>query len=570
MPDSPLATLPDPKEPYNIAEVLTEASLLTPEAAAVVSPWPDSEGRFELSFAELERDSQIFAAALREDLGLAAGERVLVMVEQGLNFYITVFALFKAGLVPVMVDPGMGLKRMLACLSEGRPSALIGIKKAHFLSLLFPGYFKNIKTRVTIGRRLGWGGANFSDLLKDKSRAGLPTEKTSGTDTAAVLFTSGATGPPKGVIYTHHMFHAQVQAIRSYFGHLPGGRELVTFPLFGLFTPGLGLTSVIADMDPVRPGSADPQKILDTVKEERITSLFASPALLSRLSGHLRETREKLGGVKLIISAGAPAQPSLIASLSSVLDSDAKLLTPYGATEAMPLTMMDADEIAKARGMTEQGFGMCVGSPLPGCQIKVIGISEHPLNSFSEKDVLPQGEVGELVARGPMVAECYFELPQATALTMLLGPDGQPWRRMGDVGWRDVRGFLWFCGRKSQRVTTEHSTLFTVPCESIFLNHPLVARAALVGIGEPGHMHPVIIIEPSQKLSRARWKNMVSELLALAKANPRTRTITTFLRKNSFPLDIRHNAKISREKLTVWAKRELSSKNISATDYYQS
>jgi acyl-CoA synthetase (AMP-forming)/AMP-acid ligase II len=555
--------------PYNIAEVVTQAALSRKDELAVISPKEDSLGRLRVTFKELDHDSQVLATVLRDEMELTPGERVLVMVGPGADFYTVVFGLFKAGLVPVMVDPGMGLKRMLQCLSEGCPSALVGIKKAQLLSLLFPSYFKEVKRRVTIGKRLGWSGKTLQDILKNPPQKLLPTENTMGSDTAAILFTSGATGPPKGVIYTHHMFKSQVEAIRNNFQHVPGTKELVTFPLFGLFTPALGLTSVIADMNPTKPGTADPKKIMDTIAKENIKSLFASPALLSRLSQHAGTGAQKLSGVNVIISAGAPAQPSLISQINSMLDKGAKLYTPYGATEAMPLTRIDAEDIERARGMTEQGFGMCVGSPLPGCQIKVIGIKEEPLKSFSEKDILPQGEVGELVACGPMVAQSYFQLPDATALTMLLGPNGQPWRRMGDVGWRDVRGFLWFCGRKSQRVVTKTGTLYTVPCESIFLNHPQVNRAALVGLGEPGHMTPVMIVEPKTRLSSSRWKAFLTELLALAKTNPRTRNIKHFLARRNFPLDIRHNAKISREKLAQWARRELSTQNVQATDFYR-
>jgi acyl-CoA synthetase (AMP-forming)/AMP-acid ligase II len=558
-----------PEDLYNIAEVLNTAALERPEQFAVVAPRPDSLGRHKVTFRELEEGASALAAHLRRGLGLQPGERVLLMAGPGADFYACVFGLFKAGLSPVMVDPGMGLKRMLSCLSEGKPSALVGIKRAHMLSLAFRGYFKGIKSRVTIGRRLGWGGSSLSKILADKADP-LPDENTRASAAAAVLFTSGATGPPKGVVYTHSMFRAQVEAIRRGFGHTPGGRELVTFPLFGLFTPALGLTSVIADIDPVRPGAADPKKIMDSIAQEGITSMFASPALLGRLAGAARESGGKFRGVKLIISAGAPAQPSLIKEISGMMAPDARLYTPYGATEAMPLTAVDAGEIARARGMTEQGFGMCVGAPLPGCQIRVIGVTEERLESFTEDDALPQGEVGELVASGPVVAESYFGRPEETALTMLRGPDGRPWRRMGDVGWRDVRGCLWFCGRKSQRVVTESGTLFTVPCESVFLNHPLVRRAALVGLGDPGRMTPVMVVELAKKVSKARWGTLVTELLALARANPRTRAIKLFLRKSHFPLDIRHNAKISREKLAGWARRELSSQDQGPGGYLRS
>jgi acyl-CoA synthetase (AMP-forming)/AMP-acid ligase II len=361
------------------------------------------------------------------------------------------------------------------------------------------------------------------------------------------------------VVYTHGMFRAQVEAIKSSFGLAEGGAELVTFPLFGLFCPVLKLTAAVADMDPVRPGEADPKKIIAAAARSGATSLFASPALMARLARHCRARGAGLPGVKTVICAGAPVRPGLVSEMKAVLDPEARLYTPYGATEGMPLTAAEASEIAEARAMSEQGFGIFVGAPVAGCDVRVIAITDGPVNSVSEKDMLPQGEVGELVARGPVVAGSYFGLPQADALSMTLGPDGGPWRRMGDAGWRDARGRIWFCGRKAQRVSTAGGTLFTVPCESVFNNHPLVRRSALVGLGEPGAMVPVAVIEPEGKLSGERRKGLVKELATLAKSNPRTKGISVFLIKASFPVDIRHNAKINRERLAVWAQRELAS-----------
>jgi acyl-CoA synthetase (AMP-forming)/AMP-acid ligase II len=529
-----------------------------PDLPAVVSPaFPDYRGRASMTLAELDRASSVVAAALLEE-GFEPGDRAALAVGPGPDFHVLVFALFKAGIIPVVVDPGMGLRRAAACLADARPHGLVGTARAHLLSLAFAGSFKGLRRRVTVGRIWGWGGASYARMRERQGPASRPVRTLEG-DPAAILFTSGATGPAKGVVYTHAMFRAQVDSIRNSFNLRPGGAELVTFPLFGLFCPVLRLTAVIADMDPSRPGEADPKRILAAAARHGATSLFASPALLARLAAHCRARGVTLPGVRTVICAGAPVRPALAADMKAVLHPEARLYTPYGATEAMPLTAVEAAEIAEARGMSEQGFGICVGSPVDGCDVRVVAVSDRPVNSFSEKDELPQGEVGELVARGPVVAESYFELPQADALSMTLGPDGGPWRRMGDVGWRDAGGRIWFCGRKSQRVSTEKGILFTVPCESVFNNHPLVHRSALVGVGEPGHMHPVAVIEPAGKLSGDRWKSLVRELATLAKANPRTRGISTFLRRDSFPVDIRHNAKIARERLAVWARRELAS-----------
>jgi acyl-CoA synthetase (AMP-forming)/AMP-acid ligase II len=543
---------------FNTGSLLTRAALESPDLPAVISPaFPDYRGRSSMTLAELDRASSAVASALTEE-GFDPGDRAALAVGPGPDFHVLVYALFKAGVIPVIVDPGMGIRRAVACLADARPQGLVGGARAHLLSLVFSGAFKGLRKRVTVGRPWGWGGARYA-AMRERPGPPRPTAETAETDPAAILFTSGSTGPAKGVVYTHAMFRAQVESIRGAFGLKEGGTELVTFPLFGLFCPVLKITAAVADMDPVRPGNADPKKIVLSIARHGADSLFASPALLANIAAHLKARGATLPGLRTVICAGAPVRPAVVADMKSVLPPEARLYTPYGATEGMPLTAVEADEIANARGMSEQGFGICVGRPVEGCDVRVIAVSDRPVNGFSEKDMLPQGEVGELVAQGPVVAESYFDLPQANALSMTLGPDGGPWRRMGDTGWRDARGRVWFCGRKDQRVTAENGPLFTIPCESVFNNHPLVARSALVGIGEPGFQHPVVVIEPAGKLSRERWKALVRELATLAKSNPRTKGIATFLRKDSFPVDIRHNAKIGREKLALWARRELAS-----------
>jgi acyl-CoA synthetase (AMP-forming)/AMP-acid ligase II len=161
-----------------------------------------------------------------------------------------------------------------------------------------------------------------------------------------------------------------------------------------------------------------------------------------------------------------------------------------------------------------------------------------------------------------MVSPGYFDRPGDTARSVIPeppGPDGEGkfWRRMGDVGWLDAEGRLWFCGRKAHRVVTGQGVLFSVPCEAIFNNHPQVRRSALVGVGPSGGRKPVIVVEPISRLTRSGWRNLAAELAALAKTNPRTLAIETFLRHPAFPVDPRHNAKINREALAAWAGERL-------------
>jgi len=549
---------------FNIASLLMEAAQKWPDRLAVVSPHrPDTLGRGQVTYRELDESSSHLAAWLLEQ-GLPRGSRLAVLTRPGIDFVTVIFGLFKAGLAPVLADPGMGRAGLLSCLAEGRPSGLVGIPLAHLASFTAIGLLKGLKLRITVGgRRWGWGGATLAEIMGAPGRPGDLPAPTRAGDLAAVLFTSGSTGPAKGVVYTHAMFAAQVEAIREGLDIRPGGRDLATFPLFGLFGPALGLTSIIPDFNPIRPAQADPRAIINPVLRHQVTSLFASPTLLVKVANHAHEHGLDLPSLKRVISAGAPVLPPAAAAFHSLLSSGAVLQTPYGATEGVPLSRIDAEEIlGRTRAMTEKGLGICVGRPLPGVSLAIIKITDEALAGFSPDLLLPMGEIGEIIARGPMVSPGYFDRPGDTARSVIPeppGPDGEEkfWRRMGDVGWLDAEGRLWFCGRKAHRVVTGQGVLFSVPCEAIFNNHPQVRRSALVGVGPSGGRKPVIVVEPISRLTRSGWRNLAAELAALAKTNPRTLAIETFLRHPAFPVDPRHNAKINREALAAWAGERL-------------
>jgi acyl-CoA synthetase (AMP-forming)/AMP-acid ligase II len=382
---------------------------------------------------------------------------------------------------------------------------------------------------------------------------------TASDETAAILFTSGSTGVPKGAVYSHGNFAAQVEALRTTYDIRPGEIDLPTFPLFALFAPALGMTAVIPEMDFTRPALADPRKLIAAIQQFGITNMFGSPALLNRLGRFGLEHGEKLPSLKRMISAGAPVPAAVLERCASLLDAEAQIFTPYGATEALPVCSIGSAEIlGQTRQSTDQGKGVCVGRPVPGLRLEIIPISDEPLSAWSESLPLPEGEIGEIVVRGAQVTAAYFGRPQSTALAKIADPAGGFFHRMGDLGYRDEQGRIWFCGRKAHRVSTAHGTLFTIPCEAIFNCHPQVFRSALVGIGAPGNQRPVICIELEKGVAAGEQPRLREELFTLGQANPLTAGIADLLFHPAFPVDIRHNAKIFREKLAVWAARELS------------
>jgi acyl-CoA synthetase (AMP-forming)/AMP-acid ligase II len=542
----------------NVSSYLERTARIQPFKRAVVYPVShDKSGRIaysHLTFGQLAEESDRIAAGL-DRAGIRRGTRTVLMVKPGPDFFAIVFALFKTGAVPVVVDPGMGIKRMLACLASTKPEAFIGIPVAHLLKRIFPGFFRTVKVSVTVGRRLFWGGKSL-DFIRNSVTGQYPAAGTGKDEAAAILFTTGSTGPAKGAVYTHGNFDAQIRHIKEHFRITPDEIDLPTFPLFALFDPAIGMTAVIPDMDPTKPAHVNPEKIIEAVINQGVTNMFASPALLNRVGRYGKSRGILLPSLKRVVSAGAPVSLSNIKCFSSMLTGKAEIHTPYGATEAVPVTSIGSMEILSETGrLSEQGNGICVGTPLNGIDVKIIGISDEPVAAWSDDIIVPAGEFGEITVKGDLVTRQYFENPEADALAKI--KDGTGIRhRMGDLGKKDEKGRIWFLGRKSHRVITKNGTLFTIPCEAIFNNHPEVFRSALVGIGKKPDQTPVICIEPEKDVKIDK-KKIEKELLEIAEKHELTKDIKNILFCRSFPVDIRHNSKIFREKLAVWAEKKI-------------
>lgn len=543
----------------NVAHYLRTMARIQPYRRAVVAPSQrDKQGRIayvHLTFRQLDRESDCFAHGLVK-AGIGRGVKTILMVRPSLEFFALTFALFKVGAVPVMVDPGMGVRRMLSCLRESKALALIGIPPAHVLRTLCPQYFRGVQTAVTVGKRWFWGGLTLKGI-----RA-LPWQPFKIADTtkdemAAILFTTGSTGPAKGVIYTHGIFDAQIRLIKAQFGISPDEIDLPTFPLFALFDPALGMTAVIPDMDPTRPANVNPEKIVEAVYNHGVTNMFASPALLNRVGRYGKTKKIKLTSLKRVISAGAPAAPSNIAQFTTMLTEDAEIHTGYGATESMPISSFGSNEIlSETAKLSERGFGICVGRAIQGIEVRIIRIDDGPIEQWSDTLLVNEGDIGEIAVCGEIVTQRYFERPRQDALSKIKN-NGRIWHRMGDLGWMDSKDRIWFCGRKGHRVITAEQEFFTIPCEAIINNHPAVFRSALVGIGTAPQQQPVICIELEPENRNDDREILVRELLELAQEHTLTEKMDTFLFHPGFPVDVRHNSKIFREKLAVWAEKKL-------------
>jgi acyl-CoA synthetase (AMP-forming)/AMP-acid ligase II len=286
--------------------------------------------------------------------------------------------------------------------------------------------------------------------------------------------------------------------------------------------------------------------------------MFGSPALLNRVGRYAEKHNIKLTDLKRVISAGAPVPAAVLERFTLLLPDDAQIFTPYGATEALPVCSIGSREVLGETGrLTGEGRGVCVGRPVTSISLDIIPISDTPIRQWSSDLTLPTGEIGEIVVRGPQVSSAYLNRPEATRLAKIPDPNGGVWHRMGDVGYLDESGRAWFCGRKSHRVVTSQGTLYTIPVEGVFNTHPAVFRTALVGVGKPGKIQPVLCVELERKCGKAKQEQIRRELLETGKTYPHTQGIREILFHPAFPVDIRHNAKIFREKLAIWARGQI-------------
>ena len=542
----------------NIASTLAEMAQRQPDADALLTnPRRGAGGKLSYThttFGELKERADVLARGFVAR-GVGAGTRVALCVRPGVELFAITFGLFSIGAIPVLIDPGIGLKNFGGCLAQAKPTVFIGIPVAHALRRLLGWSKASIRTNITTGSFGGIPLTKIEALGRGAERLAGSVEATA----AAILFTSGSTGPAKGVLYTHENFLAQIDALKETYDIQPGEIDLATFPLFALFGPALGMTTVLPEMDFTRPGFVEPRNIIDPIQQLGITNMFGSPALIDRVSQYGAVHGVKLPSLQRVISAGAPASPRVLERFSKMLEPGTQIFTPYGATEALPVSSIGSLEIlGETRVQTDSGKGVCIGRPAGNIRARVIRITDAPIAVRSDDLEVRAGEIGEIVVEGPVVTAEYFERPEATALAKIADREANTfYHRMGDMGYFDPQGRLWFCGRKSQRVRTASGDLFSTPFEGVFNAHPSVARSALVGVGPAGPVRPVMCIEPTPE-NMLPPSQFAMELNALAQQHEHTRIIHDFLFHPRFPVDIRHNAKINREQLALWAQRKLS------------
>lgn len=547
----------------NVGHVVSETAARMGDGIAVAAPRRSRSRRpiqyQTMTFSQLETNSSAIALGL-QNMGVQPGTRLALMVPPGLDFVAFVFGLFKAGVVVILIDPGMGRKNMIRCLADVQPSGMVGIPIAQLMRNVFARRFPECRYNVVVSSKW-WPGCVSAARFERIDGGQFQAIDQSSDAPAAIIFTTGSTGPPKGVLYRHRVFLEQARQIRDHFKIEPGSVDVSGFPLFALFNCAMGTTTVFPQMDATRPAHVDPLDIKDAIDTFHADQSFGSPALWNRVSMYAVEHNISFPTIRRVFTAGAPVPPHVLDRVKKIIHADGQVYTPYGATEALPVASNSASVVLnETAAKTQLGLGTCVGQRFPDIRWRIIAITDDPISEISESRELLLHQIGELIVRGAVVTDQYVSSDLANSLHKIRDGDGF-WHRMGDVGYLDEQDRFWFCGRKSQRVITRQGTMYTIVVEGIVNTHPKIYRSALVGVGTRGDQTPAVICEPWPKNwpgSKDAKRQLIDEVLEICQSNPLTCSIGQILLKRRLPVDIRHNSKIFREQLATWATGRIS------------
>ena len=575
-------------------------------STAVVDMDPKGDGTtvsMTLTWAELNH--QVNAAATRlYALGVRPGDRVNLMVPPGARLTTLIYACMKLGAVIVVADTGLGIPGLTRALKGANPSFLVGIPAALSAArtLLWPGVRISVEPLGSVQEKLlGVAGSVFTAPAADGTPgAPVPTPTVAEFPSpvpdadAAVLYTSGSTGPAKGVVYTQRQLAGMRDAIANTYGFAPGSGLVAGFAPFALLGPALGATSVTPTMDVTRPKTLTASALASAAAAIDASVVFASPAALVNVVATAdelnAEQRAALAKVQTVLSAGAPIPVPLLEALSALVP-NASLHTPYGMTEGLPVTDVSFEMIRQAiaegtpnaAGEVLDPFardGVCVGFAVYGAAVAIAPLLQD--GSVADELTHEPGVTGEILVSAPHVKDRYDTL-WVTEEQSISTPG---WHHTGDVGHLDASGRLWVEGRLAHVLLTSQGVLTPVAAEQSAESLPEVRRAALVAVGPAGTAAPVLVIEASANTAALEARQSASGLKrALLDRVPGARRfpiaegvapfelsqlvrqkvaedtgveLAAVLVVHEHPTDIRHNSKIDRPALGEWASKVLA------------
>ena len=500
------------------------------------------------TFTQMNTRVEDVAAGLAA-FGVQAGDRIALLVPPGVDLTAALYGIWRRGAIAVVVDAGLGLRGMRTALRSAGPQYVIAIPKglAAVRTMGLTAKHICVGDLPDTARRVLGVSTTLVEIEALGADSPLPEPPADDAD-AAIAFTSGATGPAKGVLYLHRQLQAQRDALADLYAITDDDRLVAAFGVFALFGAALGISSAVPDMDLTAPATLTATALAEAVDAVEATLVFGSPAALANVA----ETRsqvpircqEALAGVRLLLSTGAPVPPELLREVLQMMPS-AQAHAPYGMTEVLPVADIDLPELERAGS----GNGVCVGRPVPGVTVAISALDAdgNPTGPIVEE----RSVTGEVCVRAAHTKQRYDRL----WVTERAASRDRGWHRTGDVGHFDDEGRLWIEGRLVHVIVTADGPVTPVGLERLTEAIPAVRRAAAVGVGPRGAQQVVMVVElgaSGNGLAPAPLRDAVRQAMKATGIE-----IAAVLTVGSLPVDIRHNSKIDRLRVGAWAQRVL-------------
>jgi len=548
---------------FNLADTVLEVARKYPERIAVIEPDGfDAEGKRKYkryTYAQLSSDAESIAPGLRE-MGIAEGTRIVCMTPPCYESCVVGLALQRGRCITLWIDPSVGYLNVAERLNRIKPQAFVGIPVAHLGRFVFGWGQRFPKKSIVINGF--FPGARTLSSLKRHAPEHPPKPNITPNDPAAVLYTTGSTGPAKPTLYLHRNYVQLYRIAHQSWRFDPENNppvDMAIFPAFFFIAISAGGTMVAPPIKFPKetPAKASPQALLEAINDCGVQTCFASPVLLENMARYAVEHNIKTPALKRVIGGGAPIFASVKRALLKMMGAEGQVFANYGATEALPSTEMGAQEaLEETFPLTEKGTGICVGRPFEGVEVRIIQLQDGAITSIDETKEMPMGEIGEIIVRGGHISPGYYLEPESDRKNKIPDPSGQ-WHRLGDAGYIDEKNRLWVCGRVGQRVKAANGSVFSLLAEPIFDTHPQVDRSGLVGVPHNGTEIPVICVQLKKGFNGTE-ETIRKSILELAVKHTVTQEVKHVLFIDKLPFDPRHNSKIERPALAKWAAKKFS------------
>jgi acyl-CoA synthetase (AMP-forming)/AMP-acid ligase II len=545
----------------NVSRHIVElAQVSTYQHAITCLSGRDTNGKMaysHLTFRQLNQRSNELARGLQQ-AGVIRGTRAAVQMLPGIEWFSITYALLKIGAVPILLQPSLGMRKMAQCVKTVEPEILITEPRYQVIQLFNSNNYQSVHLQINTEKRWFSKGLSITDLQKSEPATFQPAEMRP-NDTGLIVFsTSCECDTPRPTVYTHGMLNAIIELLKSVMAVTLDSTLITTFPQFMVLAPAMGIRQIIPESHSLKASKLDPRSLIESIWDFGVTHILMSSTRLMMLTEFLKDEAIFLPSIQRIVSWGEPYPALELQRLHTFINEKTQIFPLYGMTEAPVISTLGSYKIvSETQVKTERGFGLCEGKVVDGIEMRIIEVSDRPVDNWSDDLLVKDGGIGELVVKGDAVSRQYFNNSKNDALHKI--PDGKfMWHRTGDIGWLDTRGNFWFCGRKQDRVTiSEEETLYTIPCEAVFMQHERVYRCIIVGVGPAPYQTPVLIIELAPGDSGKYISTLTHELLDLAKAYPHTGNINHILFRKSFPVHSLFHQKINRKQLTKWAAKKL-------------